>query len=180
MSSPSRVVVLVEDYRQQAFVRRYLVRIGMSVGRIRFVSLPGGRGSGEQWVRERYAGEVDEYRNRSTRATTALIIAIDADTWDVNRRLQQLHQAIVDAGLNPRGNGEAIVHLIPKRNIETWVLCLVGDNVDEETDHRQRDIDDQINAAAVTFFEWSRPNAAVPQRCVPSLRAAMPEVRRLD
>jgi hypothetical protein len=79
-----------------------------------------------------------------------------------------------------RSDGETIVHLIPRKNIETWVLCLNGRLVNESDDYtRERDIDQQFQRAAVTLFEWSRPNAVPALNCAPSLLAAIPELRRL-
>ena len=181
MSKPSQVVVLAEDERHQRFVRQYLYRLGRSWHDVRFDDLPAGRGCGEQWVWERYARAVKAYRRRSVRAGTAFIIAIDADRGDVDRRLRQLREALEQAGLAARTDGEAIVHLIPKRSVETWILCLSGRQVDEITDYSQEgDVDRLIPSAARTFFEWSRANTTPPAHCVPSLLSAIPEVRRLE
>lgn len=178
---PCRVVVLVEDARQQRFVRRYLKRLGYREHDIRLEALPGGRGSGEQWVREQFANAVGACRARSWRAETALVVAIDADNSDLNRRLYQLQHALTQAGLAPRTPGERIAHLIPKRSIETWILNLNGRDVDEDTDYsREHGIDEQITTAATNFFDWSRPNQAPPGHCVPSLRSAIDEIRRLE
>ena len=181
MSKPSQVIVLAEDERHQRLVRQYLYQLGRSRHDIRFEPLPNGRGCGEQWVRERYPKAVVSYRGRSARAETALIVAIDADTGDVGQRLRQLQKALDQAGIATRDEAEAIVHLIPKRTVETWVLCLSGRQVDENTDYsREAGIDELIKPAAITFFSWSRPNATPPALCVPSLLAAIPEVRRLE
>ena len=180
MARISQVVVLVEDERHQRLIYRYLQRLNYSSRDIRFEPLPSGRGCGEQWVRERYANAVRAYRARSAQANTALIVAIDADTGDTNRRVRQLVSALSGLALMPRTAEEKIVHLIPKRNIETWILNLNGNEVDEETDFRTRRLDDVIVPAAHTFFEWARPNAVIPEHCVPSLRAAIPEIRRLE
>src|SRR5262245_18375594 len=83
---------------------------------IRLVPLPAGKGYGEQWVRQGYLAEVIGLRRRA--ANTALIVAIDADTIEVEQRRRQLDAAASSLA------GEKIVHLIPKRNIETWILCL--------------------------------------------------------
>jgi hypothetical protein len=161
-------------------VRKYLYKLRYRPHDIRFLSVPGGRGSGEQWVRGQYSAEVKEYRRRSARAGTALIVAIDADAGEVERRLRQLREALDQAGLAARTVGEAIVHLIPKRNVETWILCLCGRSVDEITDYsREAYVDGLIAMAALKFFELSRANATPLQECVPSLSAAIPEVRRL-
>jgi hypothetical protein len=108
-----------------------------------------------------------------------LVVLIDAD-GDVDRRLRQFRDALTQAGLTPRAFGERISHFIPNRNIETWILCLNGQTVDEVTDYKhERGIDEQIGPAAESFFAWSRPNSAPPAHCVPSLHAALPEARRI-
>jgi hypothetical protein len=85
------------------------------------------------------------------------------------------------AALDPRGGTERIVHLIPKWCIETWILCLTGTTVDEEKSHRhEKNIEPRIAPAAKTFFDWSRPNAVAPAHCIPSITAAIPEIRRLE
>lgn len=177
----SLVVVLAEDERQQRLIRRYLYRLGLGPHDIRAMPLPSGRGSGEKWVREQYASEVKNYRARSVHAKTALVVAIDADTGQVDRRLRHLREALAHAGLDPRANAEAITHLVPRRNVETWILCLSGRQVDEVTDYSQSsDVEGLIVPAASTFFEWSRVNTTPRVYCVQSLLSAIPEIRRLE
>jgi hypothetical protein len=174
----SQVIVLAEDERHQRFVRRYLYRLDLQ--RVtRFEPLPSGKGCGEQWVRERYADSVRGFRQRH--AKTALIVVIDADSGDMNRRVSQFGNSLSSCQLLPRTAEEKIVHLIPKRNIETWILNLNGERVDEETDFRREPgVDDAIDSAAQTLFGWSRPHTVIPQHCVPSLRSAIPEIARLE
>jgi hypothetical protein len=111
MGNPSPVVVLAEDRRQQEFIRR--------------------GGSGEQWVRKQYATQVKAVRTRAAKASSALVIAIDADTGTVAARHRQLASLLEQASLSARSGVEPVVHLIPKRNVETWILCLTGTAVDE-------------------------------------------------
>ncbi len=171
--------MLAEDARHQSFVRQYLYRLDLKPRDIRFEDLPSGRGCGEQWVRERYARAVGAYRDRVARAKTWLVVAIDADTDTVERRTNQLSEGLAQAGFTSRIGHEAIVHLIPKRHIETWILCLTGEDVDEETDYHNREVDPLIKSAATAFFDWSRSNAEPLANCVASLRVAIPELRRL-
>ncbi|MFN0172726.1 MAG: hypothetical protein ACKV22_40620 [Bryobacteraceae bacterium] len=100
----------------------------------------------------------------------------------VQHRLDQLAKSLADDGQEPRKEGERIVILIPKRSIETWILSLNGVVVDEGTYYkRQRNgLDDEIATAAAQLVGWSRRNAIVPEHCVPSLRIAIQEIRRLD
>jgi hypothetical protein len=174
----SQVIVLAEDERHQRFVRRYLYRLDLQ--RVtRFEPLPSGKGCGEQWVRERYADSVRGFRQRH--ANTALIVVIDADSGDMNRRVSRLENSLTSGKVLPRTAEEKIVHLIPKRNIERWILNLNGRSVNEETDYRHApEVDDLIDSAAQTLFEWSRTNAPTAAFCVPSLRAAIPEIKRLE
>ena len=167
MTKYSRLIVLAEDSRQQGFVRRYIYRLGYERHQIQFTPLPNNRGCGEKWVRDQYAELVQACRSRSSRANTALAVVIDADTDGIERRVRQLSVALEQAEQEARRDGEAIVHLIPKRNIETWILCLNGRSVDEQQDYsRQPGIDPLITPAAATFYDWSRPNANPPEHCV--------------
>jgi hypothetical protein len=179
LSKPSQIVVLVEDQRQQRFVRKYLARKGFEGRAIRQIALPAGKGSGEQYVREKYADEVEELRRRN--ATTWLVVAIDVDILEVVTRARQLARELVDRGLPARDDNEPIFHLIPKRNIETWILCLTGHAVDEETDYRHDGrIEVNLPAATTILFAWTRRNAIPEAHCIPSLHAAIPELRRLE
>jgi hypothetical protein len=181
VGKPSQVVVLAEDQRQVRFIRAYLKGRSFDNHDIRVEPVSSGRGSGEQWVRERYAEAVRAYRWRSARAATALVVVLDADSGSVDRRMQQLRQALAQAEQDERSDPEKIAHMIPKRNIETWILCLNGTQANEDTDYRaEPGVDKQIPTAATVFFDWSRRNAQVPQHCIPSLHLAIPEVRRLE
>jgi hypothetical protein len=169
VSKASQIIVLAEDQRHQRFVRHYLYRLGYEPHDIRFEPLPNGRGCGEQWVRDRYVKAVAAYQARHAR--TALVIVIDADTRSVQERRNQLP--------GDRSAQEAIAILIPKRHIETWVLYLNGEQVDENTDYHARPVDDVIKVAAITAWAWSRDAATAPAYCVESLRTAFPELRRI-
>ena len=86
--------MLAEDERYQRLIRHYLYRLEYTQHDIRFEPLPAGRGCGEKWVRDRYVREVNVYRERTARAKTVLIVAIDADTQDVDWRKHQLQEAL--------------------------------------------------------------------------------------
>ncbi len=180
MGKPSEVIILAEDARQQQIIRRYLRRTGLDIRSMRF-ELPSS-GSGEQWVRERFAVQVAAYRNRRARAETKLIIMLDGDNVTLHERLVQLDQKLRDAGIELIGAGEQVAKLIPCRNIETWILCLSAAVVDEDTDYKRtrHDWSDLIPRAAEALYAWSRANARVPNSCVPSLQHGLSELRRLD
>ncbi len=188
MSRKSLVTILAEDQPQQRFAYRYLRRRGYLLHEIRQEELPV-QGGGEHWVRQHYAKIVKIHRAQAASPRTGVVVVIDADVGLVERRTQQLREALDEAGVQPRTPIERIAHLTPKRNIETWILCLndrrpngqaVNENDDYKGHREARNLGEQIKPAAETFFDWSRTNAAVPARCVDSLQIAIPEIRRLE
>ena len=178
MTKTSQVILLVEDSRHQQFIFRYLRTVGLEPRVIRVFKSPSGSGSAEQWVRERFAIEVEECRAR--RAKTKLIVVIDADTHTVPQRLRQLDQALHEAGVASIRDTEEIARLVPKRNVETWILCLNDIAVDEDTDYKRtrNGWPELIRTAAATLYEWSRPNTAAPPSCVESLQHGIRELRK--
>jgi len=182
MSKPSRVIILLEDTHQEQLVRRYLKKRGLREHEMRFEPSPAGRGSAESWVRERFATAVSAYRGRRAKAQTALIALIDADTGSVQHRLRQLDQALKESGkklVDP--NSEHIARLVPKRNIETWILCLNEHAVDENTDYKRRrdDWSELIPQAAESLSQW-RSVTKLPDHCIDSLRNGISELKRLE
>jgi hypothetical protein len=182
MSKSSRiyVIVVLEDARHEMLVRRYLKKKGMGEREMRIERSPSGRGNAEGWVRKTFLTEVNEYRRRQ--AKTALIVVIDADTDTVQDRWKQLDGALVKAGKQRVDiEHEQIARLVPKRNIETWILCLNGHAVDEEADYRKKrdDWNDLIPQAAGTLSEWTHQEAEPPSHCIASLRSGVRELNRL-
>jgi len=180
MARPSQIILLVEDSHHRQFIFGYLRRLGFGTHAIRIVESPSGTGSAEQWVREQYAIEVEARRSRQ--ATTKLIVVIDADTRTVQQRISQFDRALLEAGVPVVVNdSEEVARLVPKRNIETWILCLNDIHVNEQWDYkRTRDNwTEMIRASVRTLYLWSRLNAAVPPSCVESLRIGVRELQRL-
>ena len=177
-------MVLVEDQAQEGFVRRYLLRCGHNDNSIRVEKAPKARGAGEHWVRERYCIEVAHYRNRRQHRSAALVVVIDADTRTVAERERELSEALSQSDEAGRQQADAVALLIPKRHIETWILCLCGQSVSEEFDYKrshdpQHDVTGKIKAASETFFYWSRENLSPPGHCPDSLRRGLREIRRI-
>ena len=180
MAKPSQIILLLEDKRHEQFIFRYLRKLRIGHHAMRIEKSPPGAGSAEQWVRERFAIEVDACRSRQ--AKTKLIVLMDADTYTVQQRHFQLDQALQTAGspLTLR-DAEDVARLVPKRNIETWILCLNNEGVNEETDYKTTH-DNWLNLifnAVDTLYLWTRPNAVLPPSCIESLRIGVTELRRL-
>jgi hypothetical protein len=180
VSKPSVVIIVVEDDHHEMLVRRYLKKRGLVEREMRIRRSPSGEGSAENWVRKTFAAEVSRYRSRH--AQTALIVVIDADTVTVQHRLNQLDQALRDSGKEIVYPGrERIARLVPKRNVETWILCLNGHAVDEATDCKEKNHDwnELIPPAAETLLQWARSKAEPPHPCTDSLRKGIKELRHL-
>jgi hypothetical protein len=183
MAGPSLVIVLVEDNRHQQFIRCYLKSVGLNRHAMRFLKSPSGRGSAEQWVRESLPAEVRAFRMRQARVKTHLIVLIDADNKTVQNRFSQLDQALQKKNMPPIDSGtERIARLVPKRNVETWILVLNSFAADEETDYKSAKFswNKLIPKSAEGLYAWTRPNAKLPTGCVPSLRVGIRELKRLD
>ena len=124
-----KIVILCEDSQQEAFIRRFLKGMGWQMREVRVEKSPGG--SAEQWVRERFPLELRVYKQRRNLASSALIAMIDADTRQVEERIGELKRECDSAGVPFRDNDEAVAIAVPKRNIETWIHYLDGQNVTE-------------------------------------------------
>jgi len=183
MSKPSRVIVLAEDEHHEMLIRRYLRKCRIKTNEMFVRRSPSGRGSAESWVRREFVIEVRACRDRqSRRAKTALIVLIDADTHTVQDRLTQLDQALQQSGGQRVGRAEQIARLVPKRNVETWVLCLIGQQVNEDRDYKtgRYNWNNLIPPAAQTLRHWTRLRNAPPGHCVGSLRIGVSELKRLS
>ena len=128
-----KVVLLCEDTQHEAFARRFLKGMGWETREMRVEKGRKGLGSGEHWVRSQFPKELVAYRNRTTRAATALIAMIDADTGSVQDHINEMGDACAAGGVAFRAPGEAVAIAAPKRNIETWIHYLRGETVDEMT-----------------------------------------------
>ncbi len=173
-----QIVVVCEDNAHAVLIRNYLDRIGYNRRKLRFMTNPSGRGAGEQFVRKTYPSELDQYRKRNPQYWR-LVVVIDADVNPTLYREQQLADEAVAHGLAPRQKGEGVVHLIPKRNVETWVHQLLGQPADEGTDYKLRYTKQPENAycrpAAEALASLVRDVNRQPD--LPSLVVAVQELR---
>jgi len=187
MSKPTAVIVLCEDNRTFSFTRSYLKKCGIHSG-IRPVISQGG--SGFTFVVNSFPAQVNAYRLAKARIHTWLIAVVDADTGTVAQRLGEMDRGLAHAQ-DPRVRAmriqdEKIARLVPRRNIETWILALNSSTVNE-TDNYKRNIkktDEEwsalIPSAADTFFTFTRKDAVLPDDLIDSLRFGIDEMRRVS
>jgi hypothetical protein len=148
MSRNVNTVILCEDRQQEAFARRFLKQAGKDLRTLRVEVSPKGRGSGEQFVRERFAKELVYYRKRQHRVEQALVVMIDADRSEVAARIAQVEDAATKVGQERRRATERVAIFVPARNIETWLAYLDGQAVNEDDTYprleRERDCQQHV------------------------------------
>ncbi|OGR12018.1 MAG: hypothetical protein A2341_06810 [Deltaproteobacteria bacterium RIFOXYB12_FULL_58_9] len=126
-----QLVILCEDTQQEAFIRRFLSKAGWNTRRFRVEKAPSGRGSGEQFVKERFPLELDSYRRKSAHVGSAVVVMIDGDNRGVATRQKELDDACTEKNVQQRQSKERVAVFVPTWNIETWFAYLDGQTVDE-------------------------------------------------
>ena len=168
------ITILCEDRAHANFVRHYLKKRGFNNRQLRPVPWDGS-GSGQQFVLQKYATEVKAYRSQANHLSLGLITVIDADRQEVRNVQQRLERQLQDANIENREADEHIALLVPKRNIETWIVYLQGTPVDEESEYKQHSLAKNYKQAGITLDEQlgQQPRADCPQ----SLQMARDELK---
>lgn len=193
MSSPAPVVILAEDRRQARFVRAYLRNRFPSLDQREIFDAPmaNGHGSGAQWVIDHYEAQVRAHLIRRAKRSNVgspekwLIAVVDADAATVKGRLNALRKRILasddDRVRTCRVERENVARLIPRWSIETWILCLSGEAVDEITPYKSRNRawDELIRPAAAVLHSWVSVSGDPSRHGVPSLQHGIAELKRL-
>lgn len=170
----SQIVILGEDQAQRNFAVNFLLERGFN--RRKITATPRQKGGGEASVKNAYPGEVSFHRSRRHQKNRALIVLIDADDSTVEDRHQQLRSKLTESGLKPRAAGERVIILVPRRNIETWVVFLKdGIPVDESKDYKSGVDSRDVRSAGKVLA-----NKSLTEEAPPSLdRALRDELPRL-
>ncbi len=179
MSRGVQLVLLCEDRQHETFVRRFLEKAGWSTRRMRVQMAPPGKGSAEQFVRDRFPNELAAYRSNRNRVAQGLIVVRDGDNQGVNARIQELSAACVAEGIDPRRDDEAVAIVIPTWNIEAWFAYLGGSNVDETNDNYRRLDRPRDCQTHVDELHEMCQQGTLRQPAPASLEAACAEYRRL-
>jgi hypothetical protein len=187
MSKPTAVIVLCEDNRTFSFTRSYLKKCGIRSGIRPVISQ---RGSGFTFVVNSFPAQVNAYRLAKARIHTWLIAVVDADTGTVAQRLGEMDRKLAQAQEQRvramHIQDEKIARLVPRRNIETWILALNASSVDETENYKEiihksnEDWAVLIPAAAETFFTFTRKDAVLPDNLIDSLRLGIDEMHRVS
>lgn len=180
MPSSVYAVVLCEGLQDWVFCRRVLVSLGIPGRDVYRVMSPAGKGSGEQFVRERYAQEVAAIRRRMARRRAALMVQTDADVITVEARAKTLADALQAAGEAALRSDEPVAILIPRRNVETWIhFYLSRTPVDEQTVYPKFTGRESDGWPAAEAFAENVRQGTTPADAPPSLLPAVVETARL-
>jgi hypothetical protein len=177
MPDYTEVVVLCEDRQQEVFARYFLVKCGVHPRRIRVRIAPSGGGAGEQFVRDNYPSEVKAFRSRKY-LNISLVVFIDSDPdYTVADRMLQLKKGLENASIEDRKPEEKIAIFIPKRNIETWIHYLKGENVNEQAQYPKLE---NVSACKPEVQQLAENrNQPLPDTAPDSLKRACPEMHRI-
>ena len=181
MSRNVQIVLLCEDRQHETFGRRFLEKAGWTIRHIRVERAPKGRGAGEQFVRNRFPEELEEYRRRKHRVSVALLVMVDGDNRGVERRIDELDTACRERNIPCRDAGERVLVFVPTWRIETWLAYLGGETVDEgKRDYprlpRPRECQPHVDSLAAKNFMCR--SGALREPAPSSLATACTEYRR--
>jgi hypothetical protein len=172
----SKVVLLCEDEQSACFARRFLKRQGFTSHDLREEIAPPGKGSGEQWVRERFANELTALRARRSQG---LFVLTDADVMSVGERTATFEKKCREEGIPWRVSHEPVMLIIPRRNIETWLAYLRGENIDEAIEYPKYAAESDCREEVRALDEMCK-RKSLRQPAPPSLDAACLELKRFQ
>lgn len=177
-----RVTLICEDKQQSTFAREYLRLCGFDTNlkKMKLVISPIGRGSGEQFVRERFVSEIDSFRSKMSYSSSGmvLIFMLDADKIDVHQHLQAFDNLLEAQKMDKRHQFEKIAIIIPKRNIETWIHYLQGHSVNESDAYTKLRRQRECKPLVKHLKEQICP-LPLPENAPPSLFLACEELNRI-
>lgn len=172
-----RVVFLCEDKQQEYFLRHFFVEMGWPKRELYFETGPSGKGAASGWVIQNFPTQLQAYRQRKNKAASALVVMVDADTRSVGYRIKELESSC-EQGISFRGPEEAVAIAVPKRNIETWIAFLKGDNVDETQNYKPQGNKEESECRPfVSNLAGYCKKQVLPTNAPASLHAACKEYR---
>lgn len=179
-SNGPRIRVWCEDRQHEQFARKFLTgHRGVDRRRIEFEIAPKGRGSASQWVIKRYSDVETKARLTHSQTRLGFLVIVDGDDEGVVPRKRKLC-----GEPDRRQDNDRIAIWVPTWSIETWVLWLCRQQVDNRDVDEARSFKSELDAGSFTaqvkaaVKEWSRLPTDETGR-LPSLTDAESELRRL-
>ena len=147
-------IVLCEDAQTKTFILTFLLQHNVPSGKIHFRNYPVGKGCGEQFVREEYSKEARLLSSRYKYKREVLVVCSDADSYSVKKKVKSLDDEVIRFNKEWDRKRFPILMWIPKREIETWIHYLRGENVDEQTSYRHSGNPERCKKEVVRFKEY--------------------------
>jgi hypothetical protein len=181
----SLIILLCEDELHARLVRAYMKECGLEQQERYVRALVASRmqhGGNIDWVLRAFPGQLHACRQRQKKARTLLVVVADADKFTVEDRRRHLNDRLKEEGYEELKPEDPVVVLIPRYHVETWINALLGNAVAEGDDCKdwKKATKEEVRRAARTAYEWARPNATPGPTCLPSLRSALSEWRKLS
>ncbi|MGA2797002.1 MAG: hypothetical protein ABSE63_05465 [Thermoguttaceae bacterium] len=176
-----RIVLLVEDRMLERFARAILVKLGFNSRDFRLIPYPVGTNT-KQWVTQQYPIEIKTYRQKvNYQPNIALLVGTEADEQTVIQRNNYLSASLQVADIAPRQVQESIVLWVPKWHVETWILFLSGQNVNEDQSYKHDVNNPDFGLVANKFADKYREFQSDSNiNVLPSLKNAFQETMRLN
>ncbi len=175
----AELIFLCEDQQQSVFLYRFFKSMGWDSRKLKFELSPLGKGSAEQFVRERFPVELESYRQRRSYINCKLVVMIDGDNHGPDARLRGLQIACQQVSVEPRKNDDQVAVFVPTWCIETWFAYLDGITVDETTPNYPRLERPKECQRHVDFLKQMCLEGRLRNPSPPSLDAACQEYRTL-
>ncbi len=172
----AEIIILCEDQTHNTFARAFLKRRNFNARQMRTLPIPGRTGgSGESSVRRSFPNQLKAIRKRSN---AMLIVIVDADTYEVAERKRQFRQECEQCGVSWREDEDHVVLVVPKRNIESWLVYLDGGESDEESSEWKRKKNGLAKPGGKALHEMCYGAQKLREPAPPSLEEACDEWRK--
>lgn len=172
----AEIIILCEDQTHNTFARAFLKRRNFNPRQMRTLPIPGrSGGSGEASVRRSFPNQLKAIRGRRN---AMLIVLVDADACEVAERKRQFRQECEQCEVPWIEDEDHVVLVVPKRNIESWLVYLDGGESDEESSEWKRKRDGLAKPGAKALDEMCHVAQRLRDPAPPSLEEACSEWRK--
>ena len=133
---------------------------------------------GEQWIGKQYPEQLKAIRHKKN---AYLIVVIDVDTGNVENRHKELETACTEEGIPLRGHKKDanVLHIIPRRDIETWLAYLGGMNVDKSTVYPKPKNESNYKEHERSLYNMCHRDQKLRESALPFLQEARNEYHKL-
>ena len=170
-----RIAIVVEDQMLERFLRGCLLLLGYQSREIRVERAPSGKGSGKQWVNKRFVVEVKAMRTKP-KQKLAVLVGTDVDELTISAREKQLEDALEKDGTGSRKSNERIAFWLPKWSIETWILKLAGEDVDETKTYKHQGSNPNFKSLTKAFVENYRTKSDLGLESIAHAQSETPRI----